>query len=844
MGYIAKLTRGASEIDLSSGQYALALDYSPPAANMLLSLAAGTSANRYGGGVLMGRRLAPPGPSLPVRVKGDSSAEVEAGIQRLARFLEGAGDAGEPTYFLWRPNDAIPFEPKHGQFGASIKVELLGAETYVKWDSYGHATAREHVAVVIIPLVVNPAINGKRMRAGSAIGGVLENVFTSPDGISRGLMIPEATINKSTNPVFGHATWNTGWTTGADLIASKNTDKAFILPGATASAKLTRATGGSGYIFYQSLNVGNTNTHTFSAYVKKADGTPATAADVRIIYVITQATTTYTYLGNGITRLRWTGAGIASSQITGVSLFQTIGVTVYLLAYQVEEKTYPTTICWGDLIGCSWTGTAHASTSTRTAARVRWPATDLLDIGEFTAVMVWMPDKNSSDFSGVAAYFLYDTVMAFRLLTANVYRLGDGTNIIDTSTVTFAAGDIEVLHVAGGPNGLRIYRNGTLAATGSSYTPWTLGTFLYLGSTAGPASQPGGTFLGFHTYARMISDAQALADYNNIVQAVKGGDGYGQRLETIPALWTKDGDDQVDNANPDADLPSNLDNYGILFGVPGDLPAETEIIATTSISMDSSNAGGVGLSILEVPHDKTLDMHDFYGESSGVADVGNSSDNAYEQVSVGTGGSAFTREISMALEHMELLAGRDIAFLCRIRVAAGGAAELRTTVYFGIDAGMSSDYQAIQSAALFLMRRTPFVTMPDYRLLAPTGVPGTVAGFYVYARRQSGGAANIDLDYYQIITRPFMLIDFSTTTSCSIFRYSSRDKSVVGLASLTVIQSTGVSLSGEMIEFRPGLYNYLISCVGRTKGAAGAQASISHTLTYNEIWVTPRWLVG
>jgi len=32
--------------------------------------------------------------------------------------------------------------------------------------------------------------------------------------------------------------------------------------------------------------------------------------------------------------------------------------------------------------------------------------------------------------------------------------------------------------------------------------------------------------------------------------------------------------------------------------------------------------------------------------------------------------------------------------------------------------------------------------------------------------------------------------------------------------------------------------------VGRTKGVAGAQASISHTLTYNEIWVTPRWLVG
>ena len=842
MGFIARFRRGEKIFNLVNDAFTLAFHFVPPSTPMQLSVALGTSANRYGGGQLIGKRTTAGGYLLPLRVMGASNAEVEKSLQTLAAFLSGAGDPSEPTYFEWRPDNNIPYEPKYGSgYGASFRVEVLGAVDYEKWDRYW--LTRHEGTFVDIPLTVNFPVRSQRLRAGSAVGGVLENVFTSPDGISRGLMIPEATINKSTNPVFGHATWNNGWSTGADLIASNNTDKEFILPGATASAKLTRATGGSGYIFYQSLNVGNTNTHTFSAYVKKSDGTPATAADVRIIYVNTQ-TTTYTYLGNGITRLRWTGAGIASSQITGVSLFQTIGVTVYLLAYQVEEKTYPTTICWGDLIGCSWTGTAHASTSTRTAARVRWTAKDLIDIAEFTVVLVWMPNKGSSDFSGVGAYFLYDAVMTFRLLTTNVYRLGDGTNSIDTSTVTFAAGDIEVLHVAGGPNGLRIYRNGTLAATGSSYTPWTLGTFLYLGSTAGPASQPGGTFLGFHTYARMISDAQALSDYNNIVEAVKGGDGYGQRLETIPALWTKDGDDVVDNANPDNDLPSNLDNYGIVFGVPGDLPAETEIIATTSISMDSSNAGGVGLSILEVPYDKTINMHDFYGEGSGVADVGNSSDNAYEQVSVGTGGSAFTREISMALRHMELLAGKDVAFLCRIRVAAGGAAELRTTVYFGIDAGMSSDYQAIQSAALFLMRRTPFVTMPDYRLLAPTGVPGTVAGFYVYARRQSGGAANIDLDYYQIITRPFMLIDFSTTTSCSIFRYSSRDKSVVGLASLTVIQSTGVSLSGEMIEFRPGLYNYLISCVGRTKGAAGAQASISHTLTYNEIWVTPRWLVG
>ena len=841
MGYIAKLTRGAHEIDLNSGQYALALDYSPPAANMLLSIAAGTSANRYGGGVLMGRRLAPQGLSLPVRVKGDSSAEVEAGIRRLARFLEGAGDVGEPTYFLWRPHDAIPYEPKHGQFGASVRVELLGAETYAKWDRYGHATAREHVAVVIIPLVVNPAINGKRMRAGSAVGGVLENVLSSPDGISRGLMISEETTNKSTNPVFGHATWNNGWTSGAGLISEKNTDKEFILPGADASAKLTRISA-TNRMFYQSLNLGNTNQHTHTAYVEKVDGTIATATEVRIWYGSGQ-TSTYKYLGNGITRVRWTGAGIASATDTGVELLSS-STTIYLLGYQVEEKSYPTVICWGDIHGCSWTGTAHASTSTRTAARVRWPASNLLDIGEFTIVLSWMPDRDSSDFTGAATRLIHDGTMYVGLTTTPAYQFFDGVNTITGGAVSFSAGGIEVLHFVAGPSGLCIYRNGALYATGSTYTPRTFGTYLYLGSSSTPGSHTNGTYLGFHTYAHAITDTQALAGYNNLAQAAQGGDGYGQRIDSIFAFWTKDGDDQVDNANPDANLPSDLDNYGILLGVPGDLPAETEIIATTSISMDSSNAGGVGLSILEVPYDKTINMHDFYGEGSGVADVGNSSDNAYEQVSVGTGGSAFTREISMALRHMELLAGKDVAFLCRIRVAAGGAAELRTTVYFGIDAGMSSDYQAIQSAALFLMRRTPFVTMPDYRLLAPTGVPGTVAGFYVYARRQSGGAANIDLDYYQIITQPFMLIDFSTTPSCSIFRYSSRDKSVVGLASLAVIQSTGVSLSGEMIEFRPGTYNYLISCVGRTKGVAGAQASISHTLTYNEIWVTPRWLVG
>src|SRR5512138_1106995 len=52
-----------------------------------------------------------------------------------------------------------------------------------------------------------------------------------------------------------------------------------------------------------------------------------------------------------------------------IQLYGTNGVasTFYVDGLQIEQKAYATSYCDGDQPGCSWTGTAHASTSTRSA---------------------------------------------------------------------------------------------------------------------------------------------------------------------------------------------------------------------------------------------------------------------------------------------------------------------------------------------------------------------------------------------------------------------------------------------------------------------------------------------
>jgi len=203
MGYVAKLTKGTSYIDLNAGRYKLAEDFVPPTTNVSPFIGQG--------GVKVGETAQPRDWGFGVRVLGTSSAEVKRGADDLANFLRRAGDEAEPLYFEWKEDNNVSAEPVWGQFGATRRMEVVsGSVGY--WESYAIADIRTKGAFVPVYLTVKPWAQGTRQLLATATGGICEDWIGTTDGRSRGLQIPEADTvngNKMTNPVFGHGTWNT-----------------------------------------------------------------------------------------------------------------------------------------------------------------------------------------------------------------------------------------------------------------------------------------------------------------------------------------------------------------------------------------------------------------------------------------------------------------------------------------------------------------------------------------------------------------------------------------------------------------------------------------------------------
>jgi hypothetical protein len=364
---IFKLTKGVRYIDLQAGRYRVHQGWAPPSAAILPLLAEGTSANRNGA-ALAGRRPVTRSFSLRVNVTGSTDAEIRRGVNDIDAMLALAGDDLEPLYLEFKPNSDT-LEPMWGNYGVNLCYEIVSGSVEIE-KSYLTGARLANDVDVIISMTVKPYAVGKPQLLCSATGGVREDVIGSSDGSSRGLVVAEATPtggNQFGNPVFGYSTWNGGWSAGVNVNAAQNTDPTYILFG-RSSARLT-AFSGSSATYTQSINLGSTSTHTVSAYVKKRDGSVVTTADAKMYYAGDQ-TTSVLSVGDGWYRLSASFTGIASAQNVGISL-QAAGVELFADMFQVELGTYATPPCYGDMLGCAWGGTAHSSTSSRTAARIR-----------------------------------------------------------------------------------------------------------------------------------------------------------------------------------------------------------------------------------------------------------------------------------------------------------------------------------------------------------------------------------------------------------------------------------------------------------------------------------------
>jgi len=348
---IGRFTNGASKIDLDGTTYSLGADFYPPAVMREYNLSHGTSLNRYGGAELIGSRAVNRELEFSVVVQGTTEIPAVANARRLVTFLRSA------KYFEWQPEGGLP-EPLWGQLGAWLRYEIVTADASLS-DLFGMMN-RDNLTVNVV-LKVKPHALGARQSVFFAAGGTLLDMFGVVDGNARGLMTPEATTNKMTDPTFEAA-----WTVGSSLDDDYNYDRRYVLHNARRSVRLS-SRAGSNNTYTKSINVGNTNTHTFSAYVMRTDGAAVTSSDCQIYYADAK-NSTYTSMGNGLYRVQWSGAGINSATAAGIIV--TSGGAIYLMGYQIEEKAYATPLCFGDLPGCAWTGTQYASTSTRTTSNI------------------------------------------------------------------------------------------------------------------------------------------------------------------------------------------------------------------------------------------------------------------------------------------------------------------------------------------------------------------------------------------------------------------------------------------------------------------------------------------
>jgi hypothetical protein len=832
-----KLVRGALVLDLASDPYEVSEGFTPPNTLVVPMIAAGTSANRYGGGTLVGRTATTRSFSFALHIGGAAPSEmdVRASVSRLQFMLDGAGDPDYPTYLVYRANTDTTLEPLWGQ-GALLYEIVQGTVGLSAMYGVSDMKARQ-LPNTTVDLQIKPYALGRAQLVATATGGILPDQWGTTDGAERGLQVPEATPtggNKMTNPVFGASTWNTGWTAQASIIASQNTNPTYLLPQTQSSAFLQSSSAATN-VFTQSINVGNTNTHSFSALVMRPDGTAVTSADTVINYNTFDLSTTFLSLGNGLYLATASAAGVNAAVITGLRIKS--GRSIYLLAFQCEEKSYPTPICWGDLMGCAWTGTAHASTSTRTIAQLKLAVSDtVLRAAQGSIAITVIPNVSSSALGRNAYLFsLGTTNMRATWENANTrWIFLDPTNANQASgpASSFAAGVPVVLHITWGPSGSFIYVNGAQVATNATYTPAALGANLFIGLNATPAENWPGSIADFRTYAYPLTATEVLNDYTNTTKLAGATQDAAQRVGALPWLYTVAGDNIVGAVTGVVNTVAKY-NWCAAGGIPGSAPAITSLKLTTSTAL--ANAP-IWLSRLLCQYfyqpgitATSAFLNDDY---NATADVGNSSGDGFTTVSVTSSDSRTTPFNTLGYR---LLQGRECYLFTRLKDAGANLTIALGFRIASLGTTINTDYVAVAADATFrLFKTNPFI-FPRLFNVFDDNTP-TVAAFWVLnSLRTVFSAANVSVDFVQLMPRP--LTKITTLNNATVDTIVAVKGTQARSINSSAQYSDPVTVTGDVFELEPGGYNLIPVLLGEvTLGY-----TVTFSVTFSSVSVTPRY---
>jgi len=528
-------------------------------------------------------------------------------------------------------------------------------------------------------------------------------------------------------------------------------------------------------------------------------------------------------MGNGWYRLTAAVTGIAAATITGVALVAT-NTPMFVAGVQLAEQADISPMTTGDMLGCSWSGTAHASTSVRAVGYIRIPTAGILSAGG-GSICVALKHRLAYNRTNSGACFDDGFLYATYNSANDDWRLTDGTNTVEGAAQTFVSGDIDILHFVWGPGRLEIYLNGASYAAGTTITPWTPGEYLYIGSSDTPGTHSNATFHDFTIWNSALTAAQVAADYADISAHVRGGDGYGQRLSAIPWLWTKDGDNQVDNCTQG----TTYNHYAIAGGIPGTTEAETEITGVPD-GAAPTNLYTINLSNLATisfvdPTKATVST--LYKDLSGTADADASGGSALT-VSVTTSGTAVNGATIWGIDNypngVPELANSDYCIIARIKDSTTGYLRIAPYVLSDVTYILGNYSPALATTTAYKLYRSSFINagISIDEIIKSYGLPSILTQPNIY---RNTGTANMYVDYICAMPRPFCSLTLAMTES--VFAIKS-GKPIYRIS----------KYSGDPIDFSPNKYNLLQALMGDQTYEPG----IAYTLTYT-IYVTPRYMI-
>lgn len=808
MAHELKLKKGQSSLTISSGRYGLGADFVPPSTNWALNMSGSTSANRMGGSTVISRRAINTEMAFTVYISGGSTAEVDRGIIDIARMLDMAGDENEPLYLQWRGNSDLPV-PVWGQFGAPLSLEIVSGSV-MRDDLYGLAGRRADTGRVTVSLVVKPYWLGSRQKGVGSVDGVMHDRYKYyTDGRSRGLMVMEATTNKMTNPIFSHATPDNGWSV-ATVVKRIVYDPDWIL--FHAASVRVEATGGQGQL-YQSINVGNINAHVLSCYAKLPDGGAISATQCALYYGSAK-TTTYTAVGNGWYRLTAAVTGVSGATNTGIQIES--GYSVYVDGFQIEEKAYPTPLAYGELPGCAWSGTEHASTTARTAGETLLYPGDSYNLppdAEMAIAIVWKTGQANTHAND--QYLIDSGSFEFYFKASDdKFYLTDGTTTISSAAQTFSAGDILHLVIVAQPGELRIYKNGVSLASGAAWDP-QMGA-LTIGSTATPASHMTGTIMGFTVYDVGLTQAQVTSIYSAALPLMTDG----EIVDWMPTFLAMDL--SINDTHQYQD--STHRDWVIIDGIPGNMAADT-------IFENSVQGAGTyqGLTLALNPCDDYMDVSDSFDDCQGTAfggALGSEVDRSAAFTTAETTIPESAERISLGWPAMNYYGKMAYA---AAKIADNGTG-LLAYLKIGNANGEWQSLAADTSLRYFLVGPVVIPQM-EYKELVNEYRQTSLTASIVCKR--TGSSATVDLDYYRIlIGKVAHIVNNSGLGSYSAMLIHGMK---AFLAEGTAFGITAM-VRGEPVEPEPDKINYMFV----HSATIGDTAGISLVMN-NDMQVAPRW---